>query len=523
MPANAGIEVGRGGSCSADPTPPPLVAGVRPHDSSALALGCGRIRQVVAWSREFRIADFGLRIPQCAFHNPQWLAGEADAEEASFMINAVTLPELGENIDTAEVLHVLVSVGDSIDKDQALIEVETEKASVEVPTPAAGVVKEIRIKPGDTIRVGQVLVELESATPAQQSPPATDKLGPEGGVQPTSGPSQHRAHEDGAIPAVHAAPLQAASAPSVRRLARELGLDIADVTGSGPGGRISAADVMQHARMLIQQRLATRSGGRSAAASPLELPDFSSYGSVEREPMSGVRRKTAQNMSRSWVAIPHVTQFDRADITELEQARKHFAGRAEAAGSRLTLTAVVIKVVGAAVGIFPKFNASIDAEHDEIVYKKYVNIGVAVDTDHGLLVPVIRDVDKKTLISIGRELTELSERARARKSPPEDLRGANLTVTNLGSLGTTYFTPLINWPEVAVVGVGRARYEAVYCPADTDRLGVRGVDNGFLPRLVVPLSVSYDHRLIDGADAARFLRWIAEALEHPLSLALDEQ
>ncbi len=433
------------------------------------------------------------------------------------MISKVTLPELGENVEEAEVLAVLVSVGDVISKDQPVIEVETDKAAVEVPTPIAGVVTAIHVNTGDTIRVGHVILELESDTARSVAPgpPLGEDVAP--ATPPASAPAEPpalRASQDRAAAPADAETPQPGSAapvpaaPSVRRLARELGVAISEVAGRGPGGRISAADVMQHARMLIQGRRSAPPAAPTAGGA-LALPDFARYGPIERAPMSGVRRKTAQSMSRSWVTIPHVTQFDRADITELERARKHYAAQAEAAGSRLTLTAVIIKVVASAATLFPKFNASIDAERDEIVYKQYVNIGVAVDTDHGLLVPVIRDADTKSLLAIGRELTALSERARARKSRPEDLQGANLTLTNLGGLGTTYFSPLINWPEVAVVGVGRASHEAVYR------------DGAFTPRLVMPLSVSYDHRLIDGADAARFLHWIAEALEHPLALALE--
>ena len=432
------------------------------------------------------------------------------------MISEVTLPELGENVDEAEVLAVLVSVGERVSKDQAVVEVETEKAAVEVPTPIAGVVTAIHVKPGDAIRAGQVIIELDtetgpSAKPAERPAepgktwaPAASAPAP--ASEGSAGDDRPAGREDvGSVSPLTARPVPAA--PSVRRLARELGIPIADVVGRGPGGRISTEDVMRHARMLIQERRATAAGPPSRRS--LELPDFTRYGIVERTAMSGVRRKTAQSMSRSWVTIPHVTQFDRADVTELEAARKHYASHVQEAGSRLTLTAVIIKVVAGALTLFPKFNASIDTERDEILYKQYVNIGVAVDTEHGLLVPVIRDVDKKSLLAIGRELAELSERARARKSRPEDLQGANLTVTNLGGLGTTYFAPLINWPEVAVVGIGRACQEAVYR------------DGTFIPRLVMPLSVSYDHRLIDGADAARFLRWVADALEHPLALALE--
>jgi len=428
------------------------------------------------------------------------------------MIKTVTLPELGENVEDGEVLAVLVAVGEHIEPDQTLIEIETNKASVEVPAPLAGTVTALHVKPGDIVHVGGIIAEVDTETgeaitaapataastaaPSEPVPPAAERPVP--ALAAAAGEDEREKREP-----------SAPAAPAVRRLARELGIDIDEVVGSGPGGHISEQDVMQHARLLIQGQLHTPRGATAAPTGSLGLPDFSRFGAVEREPMTGVRRKTAQAMSRSWVTIPHVTQFDRADITEIERARKHYASQVEAQGGKLTLTAVVMKILAAAVKIFPKFNASIDVERDEIVFKQYVNIGVAVDTDHGLLVPVIRDVDTKHLTQIGRELTELSDRARARKSRPEDLQGANLTVTNLGGLGTTYFSPLINWPEVAVVGIGRATQEAVYR------------DGTFVPRLILPLSVSYDHRLIDGADTARFLRWIAEALEHPLVLALD--
>jgi len=431
------------------------------------------------------------------------------------MIKAVKLPELGENIEEGEVLAVLVAVGDRIQPDQTLIELETNKASVEVPAPLSGIIKAVHVKVGDTVRVGGVIAEVETETdglapeaPKEESAEQEDEVEASARAVPTErrapAAAQPAAEREAATPEP-----AAAAAPSVRRLARELGIDINAVTGTGPDGHISEQDVMRYARLLIQERLQAPRASSPAPVGFLGLPDFSRFGNVQREPMSGIRRSTGQAMSRSWLTIPHVTQFDRADITETERARKHYASQVEAHGGKLTLTAVIIKILAAAVKMHPKFNASIDVEHEEIVYKNYVNIGVAVDTEHGLLVPVIRDVDKKHLTQIGRELTELSERARARKSRPDDLQGANLTVTNLGSLGTTYFSPLINWPEVAVLGIGRASNEATLR------------DGTFVPRLILPLSVSYDHRLIDGADAARFLRWIAEALEHPLALALE--
>ena len=260
----------------------------------------------------------------------------------------------------------------------------------------------------------------------------------------------------------------------------------------------------RHARELLGAKPRTE-----ARPSAPALPDFSKFGPVERKALSGMRRTTASSMARSWSLIPHVTQFDRADITELEALRRRLGERAAAAsGAKLTLTAIVLKVAASALRMFPKFGASLDMESEEVVYKQYVHIGVAVDTEYGLTVPVVRDVDQKSLLKIASEIGSLSERARNRKLGPEDLSGANFTVTNLGGLGTTYFSPIIHWPEVSVLGVGRAAMEAVHGP------------NGFQPRLILPLSVSYDHRLIDGADAARFQRWIAEALEQPFLLAL---
>jgi pyruvate dehydrogenase E2 component (dihydrolipoamide acetyltransferase) len=296
------------------------------------------------------------------------------------------------------------------------------------------------------------------------------------------------------------------AAPAVRRLARELGIDVDGVQGTAPGGHVSIEDVKRHARELIARGAARRARPTTPAA---PLPDFTQWGPVEREAMSGMRRSIAAGMGRSWTIIPHVTQFDRADITELEALRRRLGERAAAqSGAKLTLTAIILKVAASAVRMFPKFGASLDMAREEVVYKQYVHIGVAVDTEYGLTVPVVRDVDQKSLLQIAAEVGTLSERARHRKLGPEELSGANFTVTNLGGLGTTYFSPIIRWPEVAVLGVGRAATEAIHGP------------NGFQPGLILPLSVSYDHRLIDGADAARFQRWIAEALEQPFLLAL---
>jgi pyruvate dehydrogenase E2 component (dihydrolipoamide acetyltransferase) len=295
------------------------------------------------------------------------------------------------------------------------------------------------------------------------------------------------------------------AAPSTRRAARELGVDIGQVQGTGPGGRISMDDVKTYARSVIT----TGGGGAFVAAQAGPLPDFSKWGEVERQPMRAVRRKTAEHMAIAWGTIPHVTQFDKADITNLEELRKKYAKRVEAGGGKLTVTAILLKVVATALKVFPQFNASVDIANEQVVYKKYVHVGVAVDTEFGLLVPVIRDVDRKNVVDIAVDLAAVAEKAKARKLTPDEMQGGSFTISNLGGIGGTYFTPIVNTPEVAILGVSRSVTEPVW------------VDGDFEPRLMMPLSLSYDHRVIDGADGIRFLRWIVEALEQPFLLSLE--
>jgi len=285
-------------------------------------------------------------------------------------------------------------------------------------------------------------------------------------------------------------------------MAREIGVDINEVPGTSAGGRISIDDVKAYAKRLVS------AAGQGAAAAP-PLPDFTRFGEIERQPMRAVRRKTAEHLTAAWVTVPHVTQCDLADITALEELRKKYAPQAEAAGGNLTVTAIAVKVVAAALRVFPQFNASIDMAADEIILKKYVNIGIAVDTDRGLLVPVIRDADRKNILRLSVEIAQLSEKARTRKIALEEMQGGCFSISNLGGIGGTYFTPIVNAPEVAILGISRARMEPVY------------KDGGFAPRLMLPLSLSYDHRVIDGADGIRFLRWVVEALEQPFLLALQ--
>jgi pyruvate dehydrogenase E2 component (dihydrolipoamide acetyltransferase) len=305
--------------------------------------------------------------------------------------------------------------------------------------------------------------------------------------------------------AEHREPIPAA--PHVRRLARELGVDIYQVNGTGPGGRISEEDVKTFTKAAIVS-MAEAVSVPSRIAEPV-LPDFSKWGKVEHVSMRGVRRKTAEHLAQAWNTIPHVTQHDKADITHLEQLRTRFAARTEQAGGKMTVTAVALKVCASALKVFPQFNASINMAKEEVVYKQYVNIGVAVDTDRGLLVPVLRNVDRKNITELAAELTQLSKKARDKKLTPEEMEGGTFTITNLGGIGGTSFTPIVNYPEVAILGMSRSRTEPAW------------INGSFEPRLMLPLSLSYDHRLIDGADAARFLRWVVEALEQPFLLSVQ--
>jgi pyruvate dehydrogenase E2 component (dihydrolipoyllysine-residue acetyltransferase) len=504
-----------------------------------------------------------------------------------------TLPELGENVSTGDVLRVLVKPGDTIEKDQPVVELETDKATIEVPSSVAGKVKEIKVKEGDKVKVGQAILSVEDAggqaAPGEKSAPAKDKdngsrksapakpaeakkqaarppaaeqerepaddeaQGEEvADVQPdvqakdtssqpdkpgmkdkSAGPPEPAEDEEapqvsaregasqqddrkvvdinrGARTPAEPAPTAreappAPAAPSVRRMARELGIDVNAVNGTGPGGRISIDDVKEHTKRLVS------GAGSGVSVRTIPLPDFSRFGPVERQPMRAIRRRTAEHLSAAWATIPHVTQFDLADITGLEELRKKFAKQVEAAGGNLTVTAITVKVVAAALRVFPQFNASVDLGAQEIILKKYVHIGVAVDTDRGLLVPVIRDADKKNIVQLSVELAQLSEKARTRKVTAEEMQGGCFSISNLGGIGGTYFTPIVNAPEVAILGISRARMEPVY----------QKESGQFAPRFMLPLSLSYDHRAIDGADGIRFLRWVAEALEQPFLLALQ--
>ena len=486
------------------------------------------------------------------------------------MATEFKLPEVGEGITSGTVVGVLVAVGDTIEQDQPVLELETDKAVVEVPSSVAGVVQEIRVSANEEASVGQVVLVVGEAGEAQAEAPAeapaepqpetpseapagdgAEEARPSAGVADAAaeetpaedaqagdqpGTDEKEAQISAAANAEDAGTAQTSSdsydtpvdekqpipaAPSVRRLAREMGVDLRRVAGSGSGGRISAEDVKAFAQGGTPQAAQPQAAQPQAApsqAAPVQaapaaapLPDFSKYGTVTREPMSGIRKATVRAMANAWSSVPMVTQFDKADTAEFEGFRKRYKARAEAAGTKLTPTAVLLKMVVGALKKYPKFNASLDLEKNEVVFKEYVNIGVAVDTERGLLVPVIRDVDKKGIVQLAKELGDVAEKARARKLGPEDMQGGNFSISNLGGIGGTGFTPIVNPPDVAILGVSRGAVEPVWDAAA----------NEFKPRTMMPLSLSYDHRLIDGADAARFLRMICETIEDPYLMSLE--
>ena len=423
-----------------------------------------------------------------------------------------TLPELGENIETGDVVRVLVAVGDSVAADQPVLELETDKATIEVPSPATGSVSRIAVNEGDPVAVGQLLLVIDAGA-AEATPEDGATLAPEAVMPSPKTPEVAEAAAEQLAPApaqkttqVDPAPPRGRTvlaAPSVRRLAREFGVEIADVSGTGARGRVTADDIKAYAKRALQQ---VRQG--SVPASEPELPDFSKWGAVKREPMRSVRRATARQMTTAWRTVPHVTQHDRADLTHFESTRQQL--KTESPDIPLTVTAFTVKVLAAALKEFPQFNASIDVAHEEVVYKHYINIGVAVDTDRGLLVPVLKHADEKTLVQVSQEIATLAEKARSKTIALDELQGGTFTLTNLGGLGGTSFTPIVNHPEVAILGLSRSSQEPVL------------VDQEFEPRLMMPLSLSYDHRLIDGADAVRFLRFVAVRLEQPLRLSLSQ-
>jgi pyruvate dehydrogenase E2 component (dihydrolipoamide acetyltransferase) len=464
------------------------------------------------------------------------------------MASEIKLPELGENLTGGTVLDIRVKPGDTVRQGQTLVEVEAEKATLEVPSPSAGRITQMLVNKGDSIQVGQTLCLIDGVdgakqegpkeAPVREAPEADTEPEPRAATQEPEEPGQpeesrrqvaaslqgdgasKRAAAETLRPRVKEPPGKSEAAgdgrqkaavlpagagekavpagPAARRLARELGVDLRRVQGTALGGRVTQEDIKTYVR-----ELGTGKALRGPGVEVPTLPDFARWGPVERKPLDGVRRKTAEQMSLAWSVVPHVTQQDQADITDLEAFRRQQEG-----GPKLTVTAFALKAAAITLRQFPQFNSSIDLAAGQLVLKRYCHIGVAVDTDRGLLVPVLRDVDRKSIHELAQELAAVAERARQKKIPLEEMRGGTFTITNLGGIGGTGFSPIVNYPEVAILGLSRSRLQPV----------VR--DGQIVPRLLLPLSVSYDHRAIDGADAARFTRRLAELLENPMIMLL---
>jgi len=419
----------------------------------------------------------------------------------------VTVPDIGD-FKNVDVIEVLVKPGDSVQQEQSLITVESDKATMEIPSPSAGLVKELRVKTGDKVSQGSPILVLE----ASEGAPVTQKPVPQS-AQPTPARTAPAAAVSPIRPVVRPEPVPAEplaspgimphASPSVRKFARELGVDLARLKGSAPNGRITQADVQQFVKGVMKAAPAPAPAARAGFS--LDLPawpqvDFGKFGPIEARPLSRIRKLSGSFLHRNWVGIPHVTQHDLADITELEAFRKENAQIAEKQGFKLTMLAFLVKASVNALRQFPDFNASLDRAAENLILKKYYHIGVAVDTAEGLVVPVIRDADRKGVFDLARELSEMSKLAREKKLKPDDMRGGTFSISSLGGIGGTAFTPIINAPEVAILGASRSQMRPVY------------KEGAFVPRLMLPLSLAYDHRVIDGAAAARFTSYLASVL-----------
>jgi len=429
----------------------------------------------------------------------------------------ILLPELGEGVNFADIAGILVKEGNVIAVGQNLLELETDKAVVELPSTHAGTIQKIHIKSGQTVKVGEKLLTIAATSGA--TAPAAPPTPPAAPVS-TPAPSAAKTAPAPVAPAAPASrtttPAAASSSskgpapagPATRRLARELGVDLHLVSGSGPGGRITIEDLQEFVRKIMTGE--TKSPNAAAAPTgPVAppLPDFTQFGEIERKAMNKIAKTAANNLSFAWQTIPHVTQHDLADVTELEAGRKRASQNKT--GTKITMTVLAIKAVVAALKQYPQFNSSIDTATNEIIYKNYYHVGVAVDTEQGLVVPVIRDVNQKSVIEIARELDALATRARERKLSPADFQGGCFTISNLGGIGGTSFTPIVNWPEVAILGMSRSREQLMIVNGEPK------------PRLMLPLSLSYDHRVINGADAARFIVKISGLLADPSQLLIE--
>jgi pyruvate dehydrogenase E2 component (dihydrolipoamide acetyltransferase) len=425
-------------------------------------------------------------------------------------LREIVVPDIGDFKDV-DVIEVLVKPGDAIQPEQSLITVESDKATMEIPSSAAGTVKELRVKVGDKVSTGSLLLMLDATEGAR--PPAKPAAVPAPVAAPTPAPA--RAAPSPVVSLVgkpDPVPYEPAPAPgltphaspSVRKFARELGVDLAKVKGSGPKGRVTQEDVQGFVKGVMKggqvMPAPAARGGFSFDLPEWPQIDFAKFGPVETKPLSRIRKLSGGFLHRNWVSIPHVTQHDEADITELEAFRKENAHVAEKEGFKLTMLAFLVKASVNALRQFPEFNASLDKTGENLIVKKYYHIGVAVDTSDGLVVPVIRDADRKGVFDLARELAEISKAAREKKLKPDGMRGGTFSISSLGGIGGTAFTPIINAPEVAILGVARSQMRPLY------------KDGAFVPRLMLPLSLAYDHRVIDGAAGARFTTYLASVL-----------
>ena len=447
------------------------------------------------------------------------------------MIKEFRLPSLGENVKEATISKITVKIGDIVKKGQTIIEIETDKAVAEIPISLDGKVVEINIKEGQKVKPGDLILKIEeigsqeTALKPEVSPQVEDARHPKLATQVSIPPLQNlekntEIKQQVSTSITPTTPLSTRkpgapilASPSVRRLARELGIALEDVPTADPSGRVTIEDILNYQKLLSEEKTASPSAVLTQdSATDIQPEKISSerdsFGPIITEPMSTIRKKTAEQMDISW-RVPQVTHFDKANITQLEELRNQLSEKYKPQGIRISILSFLIKVSAEALKRFPKFNASIEPEKEIIIYKKYYNIGIAVDTEYGLLVPVVRDVDKKNIVQISKEIQELAERARSRKLTIEEFQGGTFTISNLGGLGGIGFTPIVNHPQIAILGVSKSSMEPVY------------KNGSFIPQLMLPLSLSYDHRLIDGAETARFLRWICKALENPWSMFIE--
>ena len=426
------------------------------------------------------------------------------------MSKEIVVPDIGDFKDV-EVIEVLVAPGDNINPEDSLISVESDKAAMEIPAPEGGVVTDVKVAVGDKVSEGSLILLLEPGAEAANEAPAAVEPTP----LPSAAPPPVLAPAPSPPPAlapVKSSPTakidevsfaKAHASPSVRRFARSLGVDLGRVDGSGRKGRITKDDVTGFVK-----RAMTQPSGGGLGVAPMPEIDFSQWGETDIKPLTKINKLTGQNLHRNWVTVPHVTQFDEADITDLEDFRKSMVAEYKDNGIKITMLSFVMKAVVSALKEYPRFNSSLDTTGENLIFKKYYNIGIAVDTPGGLVVPVVRDVDRKTLVDLAQELGDISKKARDKKLKPADMQGGCITISSLGGIGGTKFTPIVNAPDVAILGVSRAKMQPVWN------------GEGFEPRLILPLSLSYDHRVIDGADGARFTSFLSRVLSDTRRLLL---